>query len=562
MANIQINAGGTMEIGGAGNEDTPASLKNDYLGFRPYVEGVYSFLVNPETKAPFTLSIEGEWGSGKSSFMLQLEDSLKAGGYQTIRFNAWRQDKVESMWAAFALTFMEKLLARRCFCERWIANLRLRAKRFEWHKGWLSIIKVAAMVLIYGYILFELLNSSPSLSQFLKEDKADLGSIIKVLGTAGTLVIFPLVLKQLAEIFGNPFKNDLEKFVNTPKYEGNVSFIEEFHKDFAHIIDVLTDDKEKIFVFVDDLDRADVPKAAELMQGLNMMIADSPRLIFIIGMDREKVAAGVSAKYKDLLPFLYPDKGPLNSPESFRNARDYGYRFIEKFIQLSFEVPRPSSNYTRAFIESLSGIQVQTNNTPVTYKPMLQITEGQDAAEFREVVFELASFFDHNPRRMKQFVNIFRLKAHISNSTGLFTESDENNGRKALTIPQLGKFVALTMLYPDFIISLEKDPDFLDKTLAKNSGPAYAPWIEHEGLRGLLFAEPDDLAHYPAWDMKEINWMPLLETTPTYKINTETDDFIPPEIPAPNDNPTSGSFSGRTTTTTRPPSSGDTVTMK
>jgi hypothetical protein len=194
---------------------------------------------------------------------------------------------------------------------------------------------------------------------------------------------------------------------------------------------------------------------------------------------------------------------------------------------------------------------------------MLQITEGQDAAEFREVVFELASFFDHNPRRMKQFVNIFRLKAHISNSTGLFTESDENNGRKALTIPQLGKFVALTMLYPDFIISLEKDPDFLDKTLAKNSEPAYAPWIEHEGLRHLLFAEPDDLSqHFPEWDMTEINWMPLLETTPTYKNNTDTGDFIPPDIPAPNDNPPSGSFSGTTTTTTQPPSSGGTATMQ
>jgi hypothetical protein len=83
------------------------------------------------------------------------------------------------------------------------------------------------------------------------------------------------------------------------------------------------------------------------MQGLNMMISDSPRLIFIIGMDREKVAAGVAAKYKELLPFLNPDNGVLNTPDSLRQARNFGYSFLEKFIQLSFQVPIASENFVK-----------------------------------------------------------------------------------------------------------------------------------------------------------------------------------------------------------------------
>jgi len=46
-----------ITIRSAGNEDQPAGLANDRLGFKPYVEAVYSYLKNPLTKAPFTVSI-------------------------------------------------------------------------------------------------------------------------------------------------------------------------------------------------------------------------------------------------------------------------------------------------------------------------------------------------------------------------------------------------------------------------------------------------------------------------------------------------------------------------
>src|SRR5689334_14903882 len=50
--------------------DAPADT--DKLGFEPYVRAVAWFLIDPKTRPPLTLSIEGPWGSGKSSFMLQL----------------------------------------------------------------------------------------------------------------------------------------------------------------------------------------------------------------------------------------------------------------------------------------------------------------------------------------------------------------------------------------------------------------------------------------------------------------------------------------------------------
>src|SRR5690242_2583463 len=79
-------------------QDLPAS--EDLLGFKPYVEAMAAFLANAKTQPPLTLSIEGEWGSGKSSFMLLLEAALRRelkAGARFIRFNAWRHDKGEAL---------------------------------------------------------------------------------------------------------------------------------------------------------------------------------------------------------------------------------------------------------------------------------------------------------------------------------------------------------------------------------------------------------------------------------------------------------------------------------
>src|SRR6478672_3599706 len=93
----------------------------DTLGFTPYVAAVAAFLTHKETKPPLTLSIEGAWGTGKSSFMRQLEDRLnpkqqKKGvrnwvkwllknkaKTKTVWFNAWRLEREDEVWATFAL---------------------------------------------------------------------------------------------------------------------------------------------------------------------------------------------------------------------------------------------------------------------------------------------------------------------------------------------------------------------------------------------------------------------------------------------------------------------------
>lgn len=84
----------------------------------------------------------------------------------------------------------------------------------------------------------------------------------------------------------------------------------------------------------------------------------------------------------------------------------------------------------------------------------IDIVEGQDSPRFRKIVKIVAPAFDDNPRRLKQFINLLRLRAHIAGETGLFT---------GLTLEQLGKFIAITLRWPRFVRYCELNPQILSE---------------------------------------------------------------------------------------------------
>jgi hypothetical protein len=152
------------QINPSGLPDVPTA--QDRIGFKPYVRAVGWFLSDAETKPPLTLSIEGPWGSGKSSFMLQLEEELKAleppGRNQYyIRFNAWRSDKDEALWAAFALTFMKEFERQINFKTRIGANFDLPLRRIEWRRDWFKIAQfTVALMCFVGLTIYTAVHPS------------------------------------------------------------------------------------------------------------------------------------------------------------------------------------------------------------------------------------------------------------------------------------------------------------------------------------------------------------------------------------------------------------------
>jgi WD40 repeat protein len=623
--------------------DQPAST--DSLGFEPYVKALTRFLTDERTQPPLTLSIEGEWGSGKSSFMLQLENALKRAYQQqkirkllklrwnirmrkeriptplrhrwiwrsvwpimalpreerhptfaSVRFNAWRHDKDSSLWASFALALLHKLSGELPGPLRAWTHLKLSARRFRWIDGWPVLLRtmlISASLLALSVTLFYLLYSG-GVEKILGDAKEFKGgeillTVIKGSGVVGSVVAFFYLLNTVKETIGDPFKSDLKKYLQTPSYDAQISFIEQFHDDFGKIIETFAG-KNKVYVFIDDLDRSEVPKAADLMQAINLLISDSPRVFFIVGMDRDKVAAGLAVKYEKILPYLsavsQDRKDAINADRlttqksgdlDALNGLEFGYSFIEKFIQIPFRIPQPAELGLAKLLDSISPMlgdatvplattslttseaTVNPPSSPLPRQPtqtaspgsataapqqvsapavtteqeerreLIRIAVTNDSMTVRKIVQMVAPALDYNPRRIKQFINMFRLKALIATETGLFDAPRNTGSHKGLTLPQLGKFVAIGLKWPRLLIDLDEDNSLLRELDKWARGhpfviePAFNGWTHRSDLAELIKYgcteskdpfDPAKLADPSRYSLASVDAQRLLRVTP------------------------------------------------
>lgn len=539
--------------------------EKDSLGFEPYVESVAKFLESPNTQPPLAISIEGEWGAGKSSFMKQLKNRLAGPSHTSrleravkearaagrspvvavisvwvsvfreppsifIEFNAWRHDKEDALWAAFALTCTRELKKAQPIQKRFTSWFKLLFSRLKGFAGWVQLSKLIVVTTLWLALLVsvplllwikgsvwttatirqiasttkngsadrstgatganrksgERTDSTPT-SPATENPAANLVLLLSLHGGtlglwAATLILGGSQLKKL----GSPLETDLQKILSTPEYEGKTAFVETFHQDFSRLLDAYCKN-QRVYIFIDDLDRCEVPKAADLMQAINLMINEDPRLVFIIGMDREKVAASIVAKYAAVLQYV----DELDPPGPAVERLGFGYRFLDKFIQIQFKLPQPRvrnlklfardlgsrpsgpvnpslwellfedrrSDDKPSFVEAGPALKDEDDSPSTTINRLaVDIQIDQDSELMLEAVDMVAPVFNYNPRRLKQFVNLFRLSAFIGNKLSLF---DEVDGKPVMTFAQLAKFVAISMKWPAFIRELERDRTLL-----------------------------------------------------------------------------------------------------
>ncbi len=606
--------------------DSPESIRNtsvsdqatnnDALGFEPYVIAIAEFLLHEQTQPPLTLSVEGEWGSGKSSFMKMLEEYLRKKGGQTVWFNAWRHDKAESVWAAFALSFIKQISTPK----NWrdlpriiLGYFKLQLLRFNLEKGLFELIKALPVIIfvicasiaipfiliIYGVEgINELIRATTSQDVFWSK----INSVVKLLFTAVGLTLsgagifagIKSLLRNFQRLLQNP-KNNLIKYIEAPDYKKQSAFVEEFHEDFAKIVDAYIGN-DRVYVFIDDLDRCEHPKSADLMQAINLMIADDPSVVFILGMDREKVAASLAVKYENILKYLPSETTEIDPDILARRSANkglaYGYTFIEKFVQLPFLVPQPSQSDFERFLTQLatsnpsnlqpakphftffqsfwgkSALSPRNNSKKGSISPIresnpssshdttieseqtekqkaraavikrleaIQVnkSDNRDSQTVRNVIMMVAPALDYNPRRIKHFINVFRLKVYIANETGLFFEErDENDNLlvPSLTFEQLGKFTAISLKWPLLLSDLENDQQILAKleefALDEEKTQEYEEsiryWGSHTKLKALMAYGHEKSAANSKFSLAEVNVDKLLQVSPKIIRQTET----------------------------------------
>ena len=220
-----------------GCPDVPiADIKDDRFNVGQYINGLSSFILTCDT--PMTVSIQGDWGSGKTSMMNMVDANIRNLALP-IWFNTWQFSQF-SLGNSLAISMMEVLL------QRLDGDLDILGKIAGGIKGLAKNAILTAAEMTAGSRVANKI-----------EQAADSA-------TATSYVSEILALKE-----------QFQKAVNT-KLEETM--------------------RQRVVVFVDDLDRLHPAKAVELLEVLKLFL-DCENCVFVLAVDYEVVNMGIKQKY-------------------------------------------------------------------------------------------------------------------------------------------------------------------------------------------------------------------------------------------------------------------------
>lgn len=210
-----------------------------------YILGLSNFISGCET--PLTLAIQGDWGTGKTSIMYQVEEKLKEksfnnskGKIKTIFFNTWQYSQFD----------MDKNLA---------------------------------VMLITDLI-----------------DELEVTDVNKIENLKKSLAVITKSMEYLKLDFGllniEKINNQLLKFISDEEKSNNL-------KNLKQNLQNMIDESvkviyEKIVIFIDDLDRLFPQKAIEFLEILKLFL-DCRNCVFVLAIDYNVVLRGTKSKYGD-----------------------------------------------------------------------------------------------------------------------------------------------------------------------------------------------------------------------------------------------------------------------
>ena len=286
--------------------DTPRKPnQEDLFGIQTYQDGLINFIKS--TGTPITIALQGEWGSGKTSLMNSLKNSLCDGPnapFFGIWINTWQ----------FALLNSPS----------------------------------QAVLSILGSIINQIGALDPD-NELWKDSKQIIGKIIKNMAVAVTTKVATSTIGLDADII----KNMLDGIENMFGDNANeISNVEQLKNEVVQLINAFMENnrrnqdkhrKNGFIFFIDDLDRIDPPLAVEILELLKNLF-DLEHCVFVLAIDYNVVIKGLKPKFGELTS---------QNEHEFRS-------FFDKIIQLPFSMPVASYTIDTFLIKALNSIAYLT----------------------------------------------------------------------------------------------------------------------------------------------------------------------------------------------------------
>ena len=367
-------------------------------------------LVREKSDEPLSVGVHGDWGAGKSSVLMMVEEAFSEDDrVLCVRFNGWLFQGFEDAKAVLIETIVKELRRKRPTSQKVAEQAKKVLRRVDW-------MKLARKAGAYGLTLATGIPHPETIKE--------MGSAARSLISNGAENVSPETVAALLE--------GSDEFLREVAEDNAPEQMHAFREEFAELLKDAEIDR--LIVLVDDLDRCLPDTAIETLEAIRLFLF-VPRAAFIIAADEGMIEYAVRQHF--------PDLPVATGPATY--ARNY----LEKLIQVPFRLPSLGYAETRIYValllvlnacgeesdefQKLTGLARELLRRPwkgpgLDRKAVEKALGGVpvDVERAMELAGRIAPALAEgargNPRQIKRFINTMMLRLAIAEERGFRDE--------------------------------------------------------------------------------------------------------------------------------------------